>query len=266
MKIHVQGTLYLMVAVLSMIGWGCSGMKSVSVIDNRDTTTDPASKEDEYRPVSLSGLKGMKGIGYAKIGSIQGTARVQFSAPGVSERIITEFTSSRNQMYLELRNTLGIVGAEVLSGPDSVTILNKMDKLALRLSVDDYNQREDIRLRLPLNFLSIFDPLADSTSIDHIQENQRNYKMVLKDGNHLVVDKKQNLPVSMVIADTTSDRFTTFMYEAFEETQGMRLPRRIQAFTTDRKSRIRIELSRLEINPKDTIFVLTVPSGIPIYR
>jgi hypothetical protein len=262
MKTHPNGSFKLILLILTLSGWSC---KSVQPVSFPQTPLEP-SAERSYQPLLGSHAKLIEALNNTYLHSIQGTARVQFSAPGLSERIVTEFTSSRKQMYLELRNTLGIVGAEVLSGADSVTILNKMDKLALRLSVDEYNQREDIRLRLPLNFLSIFNPQVDSTNLVQLLENEEYYKVLLKDGHHLVVNKQDYLPVTMVIADTTADRFTTFMYDGFEEIQGMRLPRRIQAYTTDRKSRIRIEVSRLEINPKDTIFALTVPPGIPIYR
>jgi hypothetical protein len=114
--------------------------------------------------------------------------------------------------------------------------------------------------------MSVLQPVIEIDEVLLIQENEGSYMVDMVDGSILIVDKKTLLPHSIRFKSTVPDRFSEFVYESYARLNGVQLPRRIQAVTTDRKSRIRFDVLDLEVNPSNLQFTLTIPAGIPIYR
>jgi len=237
----------------------CAGSKTIA-------TSGSADDPELYGPSRMSAAALVSEMSESVVTSIRGRARVQFSAPGNSERGIADFIADRTNMLITLRNNLGIEGGIVLADQDSVLLYYSIDKTAWKLSVDDYESLPDISLRLPLNLMSVLQPVVAIDEIVLIQENDGSYMVDMVDGSILIVDKKTLLPNSIRFKSTVPDRFSEFVYESYARLNGVQLPRRIQAVTTDRKSRIRFDVLDLEVNPSNLQFTLTIPAGIPIYR
>jgi len=237
----------------------CSGSKTIA---NNGSSDDP----DEYGPSRMSAASLVSEMTDTPAASIRGRARVQFSAPGNSERGIADFIADRKSMLITIRNNLGIEGGVVLADQDSVLLYYSIDKTAWKLSVEDYESLPDISLRLPLNLMSVLQPVIAVDDIVLIQENMGSYMVEMEDESILILDKKTMLPNNIRFKSTVPDRFSEFVYESYARLNGVQLPRRIQAVTTDRKSRIRFDVLDLEVNPTNLQFTLTIPAGIPIYR
>jgi len=114
--------------------------------------------------------------------------------------------------------------------------------------------------------MAVLQPVITIDEVVLIQENDGSYMVDMENGSVLILDKKTMLPNSIRFKSAVPDRFSEFVYESYARLNGVQLPRRIQAVTTDRQSRIRFDVLDLEVNPTNLQFTLTIPAGIPIYR
>jgi hypothetical protein len=247
-------TLVVMVLVSS-----CASSKKIA--PNRN---EPLS--EEYRPSRIPKKELMTHLGDYSLTSVQGRARVQFSAPGSSERGIADFRADKTNMLVSIRNNIGIQGGSVLVDTDSVLLYYNLDRIAWKFSLDDYESMSDISMKLPLNLLSVIKPTVLEEDIASIQENVSSYLLTLDDGSELVIDRLSLLPSVIRYKTDIPDRFSEFIYESYSRLNGINLPRRIQAVTNDKNNRIRFDVVDLQVNPANLRFTLNIPNGVPIFR
>lgn len=254
---RISGIAWL-VAMLGLTA--CGGSKAL--------VAPPPILTEEFVPSSVHPDQMVDLLSIQPVKAVKGRARVQLSSPGNSERGSADFIADRSRLLIHLRNNLGIEGGHVLADADSVLLYYNIDKVAWKLSVEDYETMPDITLRLPLNLLDVLNPVIEGDEIDAVLENASQYMVRMNDGMQVVVDKQTKNVHALRYPSTVGDRFTEFVYEGYATLDGRQLPRRIQALTTDRRSQIRFDVRELTIDPPESElnFVLAIPSGIPIYR
>lgn len=249
------------IPVIVLLAMSLSACASTAKIAPTDITIDQGYESSKAEIGSV-----LINMGDSGLKSLRGKARVAFSSPGNSERGIAEFTADRKHMMAKVRNSVGIEGAHIVVDSDSVLLYYVIDKIAWKLSIKDYETRPEIRLRLPLNLLDMFKPQIDYSEAVSVEENNRLYKVVLRDSSELLLDKSSLLPYEIRFNTDQDDRFTDFTYDSYAQLNGISLPRRIQAVTADRKNRIRFEITELEVNPENAVFMMSIPASVPIYR
>jgi hypothetical protein len=221
---------------------------------------------DEYRPSRVSKKELLTHLADISLTSVQGRARVQFSGPGTSDRGIADFRADKSNMLVSIRNSIGIQGGSVLVDADSVLLYYNLDRIAWKFSIDDYESMPDISMKLPLNLLSVIKPMVTEDNIATVQENVNSYLLTLDDGSELVIDRQSHLPSVVRYKSDIPDKFSEFTYESYSRLNGINLPRRIQAVTTDKNNRIRFDVVDLQVNPTNLRFSLNIPNGVPIFR
>jgi hypothetical protein len=258
MSRHIA-TIYLPVFLLLMMSLSACASSA---------TFAPTDKglEQAYEPSKTQVDVVLQNMGDTGLTSLRGKARVAFSSPGNSDRGIAEFTADRKHMMAKVRNSLGIEGAHIVVDSDSVLLYYIIDKIAWKLSINDYQTRPEIRLRLPLNLLDMLKPMIESEKVLSIEENNRYYKVNLHDSSQVYLDRSSLLPHAIRYQSDLDDRFTDFTYDSYAELNGVSLPRRIQAVTADRKNRIRFDITELELNPENAVLMMSIPASVPIYR
>ncbi len=235
---------------------------------SRVLTVPPPVLTEEFVPSLMQPAQMAALMKNEPVRAVKGRARVQLSSPGNSERGSADFIADRSRLLISLRNNLGIEGGHVLADPDSVLLYYSIDKVAWKLSVEDYETMPDISLRLPLNLLDVLSPVVEGSNIGEVLENASQYLIKMNDGVQVVVDKQTKNVQTMRYPSNVADRFSEFVYEGYATLNGQQLPRRIQALTTDRRSQIRFDVRELKLNPSEAElrFVLDIPPGIHIYR
>jgi hypothetical protein len=258
MNRRLQHIHIALILVFAMNIVACTGSKKMAHSET--------AMSSEFQPSKAELSTVLQNLSRSDLRSLRGKARVAFSAPGNSERGTAEFTADRKNMLAKVRNNVGIEGVQVVVDPDSVLLYYVIDKIAWKLSINDYETRPEILLRLPLNLLDMLKPEIDRENVESVEENDRFYKVHLRDSSEFIVDKNTLLPQHVRFGSDTPDRFTEFSYESYAQLNGISLPRRIQAVTTDRKNRIRFDITELEVNPVSGTTTLSIPASVPIYR
>lgn len=246
----------LLVAVLAA---SCASSKKFDAYQS-----EPLS--EEYRPSRVSKKELLTHLADISLTSVQGRARVQFSGPGSSERGIADFRADKSNMFVSIRNSIGIPGGSVLVDADSVLIYYNLDRIAWKFSIEDYESMPDISMKLPLNLLSVIKPMVVADNIATVQENVNSYLLTLDDGSELVIDRQSYLPSVIRYKTDFPDMFSEFTYESYSRLNSINLPRRIQAVTSDRNNRIRFDIVDLQVNPINLRFSLNIPNSVPILR
>jgi len=256
-KSSIHATLAALVVLVSVSS--CSSSKRIAT-----NQSEPLS--EEYIPSKIPKSELMIHLGNNSLSSVQGRARVQFSAPGSSERGIAEFRADESNMLVSIRNSIGIEGGSVLVDSDSVLLYYSLDRIAWKFSIEDYESMSDISMKLPLNLLAVIKPTVHVDDIASVKENANSYLLTLDDGSELVIDRQSHLPSIVRYKTDIPDRFSEFIYESYSRLNGINLPRRIQAVTHDRNNRLRFDVIELQVNPSNLRFSLNIPSGVPIFR
>lgn len=228
--------------------------------------SDRSAESFEFKASKVAASSLLSHIGASSLRSVKGKARVAFSSPELSERGVADFMSDEIHSFARLRNGIGIEGAQILVDADSVLSYFVFDRTAWKFSILEYETRPEIKLRLPLNLLQMIRPMVHVDDVVFVEENADSYKIHLKNKTEIILHKTSLLPQYVRLESSLSDRFTEFRYEAYAQISGTFLPRRIQATTADRESRIQFDIIELEINPDRLQFGVNIPASVPIFR
>lgn len=183
---------------------------------------------------------------------MKGTARIQASSPEFTERGAMDFATDRRRSFATLRNTLGIEGYRILIEPDSVTVFNRIDRVAQRFAT------EDALFSFPL--LEILNPDFRTKPIARLYENEQFWYFRFADGSGAVVTKSSGV---LKRYDAIG---ATFLYEDVRPVQGVPLARRIQWLSADKKSNIFLNIQVAELQSVPMEFDLVLPPGTRIHR
>lgn len=200
-----------------------------------------------------------------KLTIIKGTARVQVSQPGETERGTVYFDASRNQSLLTFKNGLGIEGGRLLITGDSVLVYNKIDHFARKMSVQSYSYVY-LNGMAPVNPLQLLAPDLTAGNISRVLESPTSYVLVTKEGTQYYIGKKESLIRKISYPENAPGHYSTVLFNEFAPQSGMMLPRRIQIISSDRKSSIFLLIRSLDLNPGPVDFHINIPSKMPIER
>lgn len=184
--------------------------------------------------------------------SVSGTARVQATSPGLTERGIMDFASTRRMSYASIRNGIGIEGYRLLIDGDSITIFNRIDRYAERLALKD--------AILPMSLLDILNPDLLSKRVSKLYENPTYWYFLFVDGSAAIIGRSDG-HIKRLDA-----LFATVLYEDVTRNDSIPMARRIQLLSHDQKTNIFLNIQAVRMNPESLEFELRMPAGTRIER
>jgi hypothetical protein len=197
--------------------------------------------------------------------SITGRARAQYSGPGSSERSAVSFASDRDRTLLIFRNSLGIEGGRLLVEPDSVTLYNRIEQTAQRVSSDNHDVMFDNGF-YAVNMLSILSPDLKNRVPRRIYENDSAWRITFDDHVSMNFSKETGDLLQFEYRILNNFAFSTYLFANFMEVSGYRFPRNIQITTNDRRSNIYLVIQSYEVNPPILELSLNIPGHVRIDR
>jgi len=197
--------------------------------------------------------------------SITGRARAQYSGPGSSERSGVVFSSDRERTLLIFRNSLGIEGGRLLVEPDSVTLYNRIDQVAQKVSPDNHDVMFENGF-YAVNMLNILSPDLQKRVPRRIYENDEAWRITFDDHVSMVFNKDSGDLMQFEFRILSNFAFSTYLFANYIEVDGYRLPRNIQITTNDRRSNIYLIVQSYEVNPPLVDLSLDIPGHVRIDR
>ena len=197
------------------------------------------------------------------LSSAKGKGKVIIDQPGNHERGTLIFDADRRKALIRYKNGLGIEGGRMLIEGDSVVIYNRIDKTAKKMSLRDYSYLY-LNGVMPMNPLTLLAPDLSHKVIRGLYENKQYYYILFKDGSRAYLDHKDWTIRKIVYPFDRSDAITNFMYSAYANIKGFRLPRKIQMTSHNAQSSLFLMIQSLEINPKQLDFDLGLPKSVTI--
>jgi hypothetical protein len=197
--------------------------------------------------------------------SITGRARAQFSGPGSSERSGVTFASDRERTLLIFRNSLGIEGGRLLVEPDSVTLYNRIDQVAQKVSSDNHNVMFENGF-YAVNMLNILNPDLQKRVPRRIYENDTAWRITFDDHVSMVFNKDTGDLIQFEYRILNNFSFSTYLFANYIDVDGYRLPRNVQVTTNDRRSNIYLFMQSYEVNPPLVDLTLDIPGHVRIDR
>lgn len=246
-------TYYLMISLLGIWIVSCSGSKELTEREFQESNAEISSIINSI-PDYQNELQTVKGKGRAIV-----------SEPGNTERVTLNFSSNRQKSLVTVRNSIGIEGGQLLTDGDTLLVYNKVDKVAQKIPIrgGDLNR---INKLASLNILDMMNYVVSEDNVETISENETTYKLQLNDGAEIFVNKATNLIREVVQPDNTQLPYSRITYEAYSTLEGFKLPRRISIFGTEKKSKISLQLTSLELNPKLDSLYINLPNDITVYN
>lgn len=213
--------------------------------------------------------------------SVQGSALLQISEPGQSDRLQMQFTGIAGKNHIRLKTSVGIPAAEIYSDPDSLILLNLADSYAEivpRGAGQDRTATEDsadpsttaLAARQPwtvpatANLLDILHPSVTPGEVQSLTYIEGTWKLTLKTGEVWTLrgeqpgkmdGKQRKNPFTLVRRDnltgTLGSIADSIEYLGTVEIDGQILPRRVSILNETRQSRILVQIRSLEINGQD---------------
>lgn len=199
--------------------------------------------------------------------TIRGSGRVIVSEPGNSDRATLEFSSDRMKSLITIRSGVGIQGGQVLIGPDSLLIYNRVDNYAEKVSLEE-SRLSGIGSLASVNLLDLVHFTFRAEDVARISENQEYYAAYLKNSAVLTISKADGWIVDVEVQQPENETlpYSRVQYEGYAEIEGFHLPRKITIFSSDGSSRATFLVQRLEVNRELPPLDIELPDDIPIYQ
>jgi hypothetical protein len=230
----------------------CSASRELTEQDFKKSTVDPGTITDDI-PDYRSKLQSLKGKGRAIV-----------SEPGSTDRVTVLFSSNRKKSLVTVRNSIGVEGGQLLTDGDTLLVYNKVDKFARKIAIRG-GQLDRINKLASLNILEMINYPVDENSVENVLESGDSYKLKLSDGSEIYVDKESRLIQQVVQPEHSKLPYSKITYEAYASLDGFKLPRRISIFGSEKKSKVALQLTSLELNPVLDSLYIDLPGDIPVY-
>ncbi|MCH8486219.1 MAG: DUF4292 domain-containing protein [Candidatus Cyclonatronum sp.] len=202
---------------------------------------------------------------FAGIDALSGRASARISQPGQQEQATVHFTSSRSESLLGLRNNLGIEGGRIYADPDSVTMYDRIERRAWRMSAERA-QSELLQGFAAFNLLEFLLPELCPGDVRGVYESGTEWVLRLHDERYLLFSK-DSLHLTRLIKPADSPlAYSQFIFTNHALIQGYILPRRIQILSEDGRASIFLLIQALELNPASPSFDIGIPPDIPLQR
>ena len=196
--------------------------------------------------------------------SVKGKGRAIVSEPGNTERVTIRFASNQQKSLVTIRNGIGIEGGQLLTDGDTLLIYNKVDKYARKLPVQGTSLNRINRLA-SLNILDMLNYSVKETDITEFLENETLYQLRLRSGSKVYIDKSSHTIRKIIQPSSSNLPYSKIEYDAYTLIEGFTLPRRISIFGPEGDSKVALQLTALELNPKLDVLTIELPDDIPIY-
>ncbi|MCC5927265.1 MAG: DUF4292 domain-containing protein [Bacteroidetes bacterium] len=197
--------------------------------------------------------------------TLGGRGRVQLSSPGNTDRSAVLFISDRERTLLTFRNSLGIEAGKLLVEPDSVTLYNRIDQYARRVSTSDQDALLESGF-YAVNMLSVLSPDMEERSPRSLHESAESWRFTFDDHTRMFFSRDTGELTRMEFRVMSPVAFSTYLFANRMDEQHYYLPRNIQILSNDRRSNIFITIQSYDINPSNPQFDLNIPSSITIFR
>ena len=240
--------------------WGCLCLVMVSCSSSQKLVDDNFRPSEENLSQTINQLPNYND----DLLSVEGKGRAIVSEPGNTERVTIRFASNQQKSLVTIRNGLGIEGGQLLTDGDTLLIYNKVDKYARKVPVEGTNLNRINRLA-SLNILDMLNYSVKEEDVEKFLENESLYQLQLKTGAKVYIDKNSDTVRQVVQPSSTNLPYSKIEYDAYTSMKGFTLPRRISIFGTGGKSKIALQLTALELNPKLDTLKIELPDDIPIY-
>lgn len=250
MKFHFSLLTSLAIAVILS---ACSTTKELS--------SDGFGSSDASAEELIANLPNYEG----QLTSLSGKGRALVSEPGNSDRVTIEFEADRLLSLLIIKNRVGIEGGQMLVDRDSILIYNKIDRVAQKISIYD-GRLTSLNELASINLLDLINFKVDSNAIEEMMENEDAYRILLKSGTRVTLNKSNGLIRKVEQLNTGSAPYSELIYEGYSKIGNYTLPQKITIFSTDRKSKVAFLVRSLDINPERLTLHIDIPADIEIKR
>lgn len=186
------------------------------------------------------------------------------SEPGNTERVRLNFSSNRYKSLVAIRNSLGIEGGELLTDGDTLLIYDKIEKFARKIAVRGADLDRINRLA-SLNILDMMNYIVNRENIRSVQENQDHYLLLMHSGTNIYLNKDTYLVEQVEEPVDTKLPYSKIVYNAYDTLKEFVLPRRITIFGSEGDSKIDLQLTSLDLNPRLDTIAIELPDDIPVY-
>ena len=198
--------------------------------------------------------------------TIQGDGRAIVSEPGNSDRVSVRFFSNRDESLIFVRNSAGIEGGQIYLDTDSLTILNRVDRIAEKVPLNR-SDRSSIGSLASLNMLQLFNYPVQGDEISRVYENDDYFQAITHNGSQIIISRRNGTVISVVHTnDSLKAPYSSIAFDGYSLHDSFLLPGRITLTGKDGNSRVTLIVRRLEVNSDLPDLELTVPEHIPILR
>lgn len=253
-NITAQSTyLWALIIFSVLVLSACSGPRMIQQEDfqTSETTADNVLSRVPMYTNSLTTLKG--------------NARAIVSEPGNTERVRVNFSSDRDKSLVSIKNNLGIEGGQLLTDGDTLLIYNKVDKFARKIPVRGA-KLDRINRIASLNIIEMLNYTVSADNIESVLENRQYYMLILHSGTKIHIDKESYLIEQVDEPPASELPYSKIRYDAYGSLKEFKLPRRITIFGPEGDSKVDLQITSLELNPKLDSLVIELPEDIPVYH
>lgn len=201
----------------------------------------------------------------SELKTVKGKGRAIISEPNNTDRVTLLFSSNRKKSLVTIRNRLGIEGGKLLTDGDTLLVYNKVDEYARKIPIRG-SKLEHINRLASLNILEMINYPLNNENIEQIQENNSHFRLSLSNGAQIFVNKESYLVEEVNQPKGTELPYSKILYGAYTDLNGFTLPRKITIFGVDKKSKIALQLTSLDLNTDIGPLTINLPDDIRIYH
>ena len=242
-------------SAIALLGWlmmSCSGANELA---NKDFSPSSATAD-----TIISKIPDYQ----SSLHSVKGKGRAIVSEPGNTERVTVLFSSNRNRSLVTVRNSIGIEGGQLLTDGDTLLVYNKLDKYARKIPIRG-SQLNRINKLASLNILDMINYVVPHERVETVLENKELYQLRMESGTRLYINRSTYRIQQVTQPKRSQLPYSKITYDAYADIQGFSLPRKISIFGADEESKVALQLTGMEINPKLDTLTITIPDDIPVY-
>ena len=232
-------------------------------------SSDPLTSADQFKPSELTAQQFVERLEATSPGgrltTLSGKAMVRISQPGNSDRGTIQFRSDRSTTLLEIKNRIGIEGGQLYLTPDSILVIDRVEKRAEK-APKDAPLIPELQGLTQFNLVRLIDFRLDRSAVERIEENNRYFRVRTTDGLLLYYQREQLELERLESSPGSNHPFATVSYDAYAEIDSFRLPRKISILRADEQARAFILLQQLTVNPKVDLTAPTVPKHYTFIR
>lgn len=200
------------------------------------------------------------------ISTISGSGRAIVSEPGNSDRVTIRFQANRNEGLINVRNSAGIEGGQIYVDNDSLTIYNRIDKIAEKVSLQHGNL-SSVGALASVNLIELFNYTIDTNEIDRIYDDEDHFVVLLTNKALIRVIKSSGFIHNVVHAtNERSASYSKIDYDGYALINSYNLPRRITIYSIDGNSRAALLVQQLELNVDIPEIGIVLPDDVTLQR